>query len=169
MSKITLSNFDELIVSDDVATFVQNELDQKRSKAEFPLNFYPLAVSHVDGMWSGTLKEITSISSSNKKSTKLKWFSSTKAIEDFHNQYGHGKFKTKYESGYGIIDVRTQFLLKIGKAKFTIHTPPNIIMIEWKDHKAEQGWENLWELYELNLDIFGELLPEQKRICKITE
>ena len=65
MSKIILKNYDELIVADEVIDMVNTELEAARSK-EFPLNHYPIAINHADGMWCGSLSDISSISSSNK-------------------------------------------------------------------------------------------------------
>ena len=170
MAKITLKNYEELIISDEVAEYVTKDLDEKRTKAEFPLNHYPLAITHAEGLWSGTLNDIGSISSSSKRTTRTKWFESTEDISRFHNTHGYGQFQNKYEQGYGLVDVKNQLSVKIGKTKLeVIHNQKKLVMLQWKDKSKEKAWSDLWEVYEKNLDSFNELVEPNKRICKITE
>lgn len=169
MSKVNLKNYEELVVSDEIADFVTKELESKRT-AEFPLYHYPLAISHTDGMWSGTLNDIASVSSSSKKVNRIKWFENVNDIDSFHNLYGYGAYKSEYIKGYGSLDVKTKFLIKIGKAQLVDKSlGKQLVMIQWKDKHKEQSWSDLWEIYEKNLDAFGDLLEPNKRICKIME
>jgi hypothetical protein len=168
MAKITTRNYDELIVSEEKAYEIRELVDV--AKKEFlagglNLNMRPLFIDTIDGTWSGTLADIGTISDSNKIVRRVGRFKSMETLEEFHAKHGYLSKTSKYEKGYGLLDVKTQFMIETKIAKIVDNGlgKKQLFLIEWKDKEKLKYWSDLWEIYTENLDEFSELLPVDKR------
>ena len=154
MAKITLRNFEELIVSEEKARALSLELQQRKEEMNaggLQLSFFPITIDHVDGMWFGSLQDIGPISRSEKSKEIKHNFKSEEDLKRFHNEYGYGVFHNYNLPGYGMVDIRTQFLIKTNQAKFD----GNKLIILNSPHKEK--WNDLWFVYQSKLDEFNEL------------
>lgn len=169
MAKIILKNYEELILPDDKAVEIRSSIEARRREIEetgLSLNMFPLTIDTTNGIWSGSMGDIAQISDSSKVTQRVGFFNSTQSIRDFHQKHGYGGNSSQYIPGYGSMDVKTKYLINIGKAKLVGDTNKSLVIIEWKDKNKSKKWSDLWEIYELNLDAFGDLLPEDKLICQ---
>lgn len=152
MSKINLRNYDELIVTEKEAARVLS--DKEKIKDEFHLSL-PYNITHEDGVWIGTLKEVTSISSSEKR--KPTHYLKREDVERFHNTHGYGRYKSEYIKGYGVLDVQTQYLIGTKQAKLEEDTYGRTVLKLLKQNDATIKWAELWQDYLTKLDPFNEL------------
>lgn len=170
MAKIILKNYEELILPDDKAVEIRAMIDARRKEIEptgFSLNMFPLVVDTTNGVWSGSMGDVAQISDSSKISQRVGFFQSIDGIKQFHQKYGYGGNTSEYVRGYGSVDVKTRYLISIGKAKLIDnYNSKSLVMIEWKDKEKSKKWSDLWDIYELNLDAFNDLLPDDKLVCR---
>lgn len=155
MAKITLKNFDELAVSEERAQAIYEFLEEKRAEEKdggLPLNMFPITIETLDnGLWVGNLGNIGQISIQEKKKTYKHTFKSEETLVEFHNKYGYGGNTDKFEPGFGLLDVQTQFLIGTGQAKIE---DSKLVMIPCE---KKEYWDDLWHIYKSRLDVFNEL------------
>lgn len=151
MAKIVLKNFDELIVTDKEAERVS--LD-KRTKVDDITVSFPYTITHDSGMWVGTLKDVGHVFVEEKRVPTH--FLTEENKHRFHNTHGYGKYQSRYEQGYGLLDVPTQYLIGVRLAKLSTdeHGRKSLIMLQ-SDNKVK--YEELWQDYLRRLDPFNEL------------
>lgn len=170
MAKIILKNYEELILPDEKAVEIREQIEARRKEIEttgLGLNMFPLVVETISGIWSGTMADVSQISDSSKTNKRIGFFSSVDGVKEFHKKYGYGGNKSEYIQGYGSMDVKTKFLIKINKAKLVdSFGKKSLVVIEWKDKEKAKRWSDLWEIYELNLDAFDDLVSDDKIVCR---
>ena len=111
--------------------------------------------------------DIAQISDSSKVSQRIGFFRDTDSIKEFHKKHGYGGNQSYYEPGYGAVDVKTKYLIDIGKAKIVKDGgKKRLVIIRWEDREKSKKWSDLWEIYELNLDPFNDLVSDDKLICR---
>lgn len=145
MAKINLKSFEELIVTEEKAHKVAELLENRNE-----LNL-PISIEHEGGIWIGAVSNIATISMADKKRVTEHTFSSREDLERFHKEYGYGVFHSYNLPGYGMVDVQTQFLLKSKQAKIDGN---KLVMLNNPNSKK---WQDLWYVYQSNLDPFDEL------------
>lgn len=154
MAKITLKSFDEFIVQEEKAKLLLELLEEKKlgeNSGGLSLSSWPITIEHQDGLWCGSLANISQISLSEKYKTHQYKFKSEEDLLKFHKEYGYGAFSNYHLQGYGVVDVQTQFLIKAGLSKIVNN---NIIMLSSPN---EEKWKDLWSIYLSRLDPFYEL------------
>lgn len=154
MAKVTLKSFEEFIVPEEKARALADLLEQKKNEENqggLPLSAWPITIEHQDGLWCGSLSNIGPISLSEKQRVHKHNFKSEEDLLRFHKEYGYGAFEAYNLKGYGMVDVKTQFLIKSSQAKLD---GGNLIMLN-SPHKEQ--WNDLWSIYESKLDPFYEL------------
>lgn len=146
MAKITLKNFDELIVTEDEAVRVKELKDG-------PESLIPIIITHSDGVWSGSAKDISSFSLEKKQNT---FFLTEENKHRFHTQHGYGKYTPYYEPGYGMLSVETQFLIgaKLAELYTDEYNRKHLRMLQSEHHRK---YAELWEDYLTKLDAFNDL------------
>lgn len=157
MAKIITKNSDEIMVSEEKAIAISEFLEEKRKDEEkggMSLSMFPVTVETLDGgLWMGNLNNISQILINEKKKTFKYHFKSEESMREFHVKYGYGGNKDKFEPGYGLMDVETQFLLATGQAQ----------IVEGKliiaTGEKREYWSDLWAIYKSKLDVFNELQP----------
>lgn len=166
MAKIILKNYQELLLPDERAVATRESIEERRKEAEasgMSLNMFPLTIEHVEGVWSGSMADVLQISDSSKVTIRVGKFSSLEGLKSFHEKHGYTNNPNEYVKGYGIVDTKTKYLIDIGRAKLVDNQGrKSLVMIEWKDKNTLKKWSDLWEIYESNLDAFGDLLPDDK-------
>ncbi len=153
MAKITLKSFEELIVPEDKAKAVSALIEEKKNEENrggMPLSAWPVTIEHQDGLWCGSLANISTVSMSEKQRTHKYTFKNEEDLRRFHKEYGYGAFNNYNLKGYGLVDVITQFLIKTGQAKID----GNLVMLN-SPHREQ--WNDLWSIYQSKLDPFNEL------------
>lgn len=80
--------------------------------------------------------------------TNKRTFKTMDHMLKFDKSHGYGAFKEYVDDDFGIVDVKTQFLIKSGIAKIEKN---NLIYLEI-DKNIKQDWLDLWEDYQNNLD-----------------
>lgn len=155
MAKIITKNSDEIIVSEEKAIAVSEFLAEKRKEEEaggMSLSMYPVTVETLDGgLWMGNLNNISQILINENKKTFKHHFKSDESMQEFHTKYGYGGNQDKYEKGYGLLDVETQFLIATGQAKIVDN---KLVMAS---NEKREYWTDLWAIYKSKLDVFNEL------------
>lgn len=166
MAKITLKNYQELLLPDDRAVAIRESIEERRKEIEtsgMSLSMFPLTVETVDGVWSGSMADVLQISDSSKLTMRIGKFSSVDGVKAFHQKHGYGTNPSEYIKGYGVVDTKTKYLIAIGRAKIVDSSNrKSLVMIDWADKDTLRKWSDLWEIYESNLDAFGDLLPDDK-------
>lgn len=156
MAKITLKSYEELIVREDSARLVFEMREEKKKEENsggLPLSAWPITIEHEDGLWIGNLSNIGQISLSEKTKGYKYTFKSKEDLERFHNEYGYGAFEEYFQPHYGLVDIKTQFLIKIKQVELR---GDNLIALKM-NKEAQEKWMELWQQYENNLDGFNEL------------
>lgn len=157
MAKITLKSYEELIVPEERARAVFDLLEEKKNQDNsggLPLSAWPITIDHEDGMWIGNLSNIGQISLSNNYKILRHTFKSRDDLERFHNEYGYGAFESYHQPGYGLVDVKTQFLIKIKQFELR----ENKLVALRLSKEMQEKWMDLWSVYETKLDSFNELI-----------
>lgn len=107
----------------------------------------PITVTHEDGTWSGSLEDIDEFFFTDKSKEKFK-FKSDEDIHRFHQEYGYGGAKEVYNIKYGLVDVKTQFLIKTKQADISsgrlVYLPMN--------PDTRKYWRDVWETYQELVD-----------------
>lgn len=150
MAKITLRSYEELLVPEEKAQALSALIEERRDDP-LGLNAWPITIEHEDGLWVGTLAHIGQISMSEKQKVHKHNFKTEEDITRFHNGYGYGKFESLYQKGYGLVDVKTQFLISTGLASIQGDT------LKMLNSPHKEKWMDLWSIYEEHLDPFNEL------------
>lgn len=148
MAKITLRNYDELIVTNEEAERIQKE---KLAQTEFNL---PITIHHDDGLWVGTIRDVATVSTEEKRIQK--YFLKDSDIHRIHYHHGYGKYEGKYEPGYGYLDVASQYQIGLGVAKLQEDSYGRKHFITVKSELAIK-YEEYWKDYLSKLDQFNEL------------
>ena len=107
-------------------------------------------------LWCGSLADIGPIIlnvTTKPKEPKYK-FQSQEDLVRFHNDYGYGGLTSEFKSGYGLVDVQTQFLIKTKQAEIKNN---QLIMLSIPDDIKEK-WSDLFGIYKTQLDEFNELV-----------
>jgi hypothetical protein len=156
MAKISLKNYDELIVTQAEAERVC--LDKEKDQ-ELHL---PYTITHQDGIWIGTLRDIGPISLSEVK--KRTHYLKHEDIERFHITHGYGKYKTEHIRGYGLLDVPTQYMIGTGQAKLKTDSSGRTSLVVLKQNEATTKWAELWQDYLTKLDPFNELRQQDNPV-----
>lgn len=149
MAKVSLRNYDELIVTDKEAERVRDD------KAKDTESFLPYTITHTDGVWVGVLKDVGSISLSEKK--KPTHYLKREDVERFHVTHGYGKYKSEHIKGYGLLDVATQYMIGTKQAKLIVDAYGRTHLIMLQTNDASVKWAELWQDYLTKLDPFNEL------------
>lgn len=155
MAKISLRNYDELIVTDKEAEKVRSDKEKDKD------SYLPYTITHEDGIWVGTMKDIGSISLTEKR--KPTHYLKREDIQRFHDFHGYGKYKRMFVAGYGLLDVDTQYMIGTKQAKLSTDSygRTNLVMLNSNDHTIK--WAELWQDYLTKLDSFNELRqPDDK-------
>lgn len=149
MARITLKNFEVLIVSEEEANMVLTDI--KSFNDDLPLSY---SITHDNGIWVGTLKDIGPISFTESKRSR-QFFLTEENKEKFHNLHGYGKYQNKYEQGYGLLDVQTQYLIGAGVAKLVedSYGRKSLITQQSPDYNK---YDDYWQDYLTKLDSFNE-------------
>lgn len=156
MAKISLKSFEELIVTEEKALAVLEEINTKKQEENgggLPLSAWPITIEHQDGLWCGSLAHIGPISLSEKQKTIKYTFKDDEDLKRFHNEYGYGFFEQYHKPSYGLVDVRTQFLIKTNQAEFK----GDNLIIKKINKDAQEKWSDLWRVYESRLDQFNDI------------
>ena len=149
MAKISLKNYDELIVTEKEATRVR--LDKEKDQE----SYLPYSITHNDGLWIGTIRDVGPISLSEiKRPTN---YLKPDDIHRFHVTHGYGKYKTEYIKGYGILDVPTQYMIGTKQAKLSTDSYGRTNLVMLQSNEAIIKWAELWQDYLTKLDPFNEL------------
>lgn len=160
MAKIITKGFEELLVTEEKAQALYEFLEEKKDEKEgLGLSAYPVTIETTDGgLWIGNLSNIGQIFINEKTKVRKNDFKSDETLRDFHQKYGYGGNQSRYEPGYGLLDVQTQFLIGTGQARIEGR---NLIRIPISKEKQEY-WDDLWYVYtNEKLDPFGELVTEE--------
>jgi len=158
MAKITITNFEELIVSEERASNLHELLEEKKElnkQGGLPLSAWPITLESQDQMWCGSLADIKTITMNidTKKRTPKYTFQSHEDLVRFHNEYGYGGLQTEFKPGYGLVDIQTQFLIKSKQAEIRNN---QLIHIQVdKDYKEK--WNDLFSCYLKSLNEFNEI------------
>jgi len=86
-----------------------------------------------------TVEEKKQIAQSNKRT-----FKDTETLRKFHSVYGYGNFSDKVDREFGIIDVKTQFMIKVGIVAISGNNLVNLPI----DPLKKKDWLDLWDDYE---------------------
>lgn len=155
MAKIITKNSDEIMVSEEKAIAVLDFLEEKRKAEEtggMNLSMFPVTVETLDGgLWVGNLNNISQILINANRKTFKHHFKSEESMREFHVKFGYGGNQDKYEPGYGLLDVETQFLIATGQARIV---DSKLVMAS---NEKREYWTDLWAIYKSRLDIFNEL------------
>lgn len=157
MAKVTLKSYEELIVPEETARAIFELLEEKKKEENaggLPISAWPVTITHEDGMWIGSLANIGQVSLTDKVVVHKHTFKSKEDLERFHKEYGYGAFEPYYQPGYGLVDVKTQFLIKI--KQFEVRD--NRVTALKLPKEAQEKWMDLWSIYETKLDPFNELI-----------
>lgn len=149
MAKISLKNYDELLVTEKEAERVR--LDKEKDNE----SYLPYTITHEDGLWVGIIRDVGAISSSDKR--RPAHYLKREDVERFHNLHGYGKYKNEYIQGYGLLDVATQYMIGTKQAKLVTdkYGRTNLVVLQQNDATAK--WADLWQDYLTKLDPFNEL------------
>ena len=156
MAKISLKNYDELIVTEKEADRVR--LDKEKDQE----SFLPYTIVHRDGLWIGTIRDIGSISLSEIK--RPTHYLKHEDVLRFHNTHGYGKYKTEYVQGYGVLDIPTQYMIGTKQAKLSTDSYGRTNLIVLQSNDATTKWAELWQDYLTKLDPFNELRQQDNSI-----
>lgn len=153
MAKITLRNFEELLVSEERANQLQQLVAEKKLQG-VQLNIFPVTIETTDKtLWCGSLADIGPITLNTKVvKTHKHNFQSREDLIRFHNDYGYGGLTPEFKPGYGLVDVQTQFLIKTKQFKLE----NQLIKLNLPEDVVEK-WQDLWYYYTQSLDEFNEL------------
>jgi hypothetical protein len=117
---------------------------------------FPITLETTDKqLWCGSLADIGPIILNvvTKAKTPKYTFQSQEDLIRFHNDYGYGGLKSEFKSGYGLVDVQTQFLIKSKQAEIK----NNQLVMASLPEDVKEKWQNLWYIYTKSLDEFDEL------------
>lgn len=148
MAKISLKNYDTLIVTDQEAKRVSED---KLKPDEFSM---PYVITHDDGVWIGTMKDIGAVFLQETKQPKF--FLTEENKLRFHTTHGYGKYKSKYEQGYGLLDVQTQYLIGAGVASLKTDQYGRKSLVTVSSPEYDK-YSDYWKDYLTKLDPFNEL------------
>lgn len=157
MAKVSLKSYEELVVSEQTAQNILVLLEEKKNEENsggLPLSAWPLTIDHDGGMWFGNLSNISQIHLSNQQKTRKYDFKNREDVERFHNDFGYGAFTEEVVPGYGLLDVKTKFLIKTNQAELR---DSRLVLLKVDKDVAEK-WSDLWFSYEQKLDPFFELI-----------
>jgi hypothetical protein len=149
MAKISLRNYDELIVTDKEADRVRSDKEKDKD------SYLPYTITHEDGLWIGSMKDIGGISLSEKR--KPIHYLKREDLQRFHDFHGYGKYKRETVPGYGVLDVSTQYMIGTKQAKLETDTYGRVHLVMLKANDATIKWAELWQDYLTKLDPFNEL------------
>lgn len=155
MAKVSLKNYDELIVNDAEAGRVRVDKEKDGD------SYMPYTITHEDGLWVGTLRDVASISLTEKR--RPKHFLKPEDIQRFHTTHGYGKYKPEYIQGYGLLDVATQYMMGTKQAKL-VDTNGHKRLVMLQSNEATKKWAELWQDYLTKLDPFNELRQQDNSI-----
>lgn len=161
MAKISLKNYDELIVTEKVADQVR--LDKEKDQD----SHLPYTITHQDGLWIGTIRDIGPISLSEVKRPTN--YLKPGDVERFHVTHGYGKYESKYVQGYGLLDVATQYMIGTKQAKLSTDQYGRINLVMLQSNEAITKWAELWQDYLTKLDPFNELHEQHKSTLFIAD
>lgn len=156
MAKISLRNYDELIVTEKEADRVR--LDKEKDQE----SYLQYSVTHQDGVWIGTIRDIGPISLSEVK--RPTHYLKREDIQRFHDTHGYGKYKSEHIKGYGLLDVATQYMIGTKQAKLSTDSYGRINLVMLQSNEAINKWAELWQDYLTKLDPFNELRQQDNPI-----
>lgn len=156
MAKISLKNYDELIVTEKEAEKVR--LDKEKDQE----SYLPYTISHKDGLWVGTIRDVGPISLSEVK--RPTHYLKREDIERFHVTHGYGRYKSEYIQGYGLLDVPTQYMIGTKQAKLSTDSHGRTHLVMLQPNEATIKWAELWQDYLTKLDPFNELRQQDNPI-----
>lgn len=155
MAKITTTGFEDLIVTEEKAKDIFDFREEKRAAEKaggMTLNMFPITIMTTDGrLWSGNLSQIGPILMNETTKVFKHNFKSEEHLKEFHQKHGYGGNQDIYQHGYGLLDVKTQFLIATQQARIE---DGKLVMIP---NDKKEYWENIWGQYLLRLDVFNDL------------